>query len=431
MFSALTPFFPRLRKILMVGGTESFGVVLGGIAGLLIVNVLPKDQYAAYTFLVACLTLMLGITDTGLAHCCLPVVGKRSSEPPWVIGACQQVFRKRWALLFGGFFIVAPYWFLSSREHGWTGMGYWAATVFTVATLLFNLREHYAGTVLTILGHVSTLTRVSFVSITVRIVFVCAVLLLPITAYSLSGIMAATAAASVVSVVLYVRAFKSHRLVEKKLSPETAKEVDRQIYKFAKPLVLPAVFYQFQGVITVFLVSLFGTSSMLAEVGAFGRLSMMLIVFDRVAAVILFPAIARAPDGGQLESMVLKAHALYLAMMALVLLTAVYFPHYWMLLLGHQYKDRESLVWMAFMATLLLNSAGFAFRTMAARGFTVRQSYIIPFVLAIQVGYLALFGASTLQAVLGFGIATCLANFLYQYAMLATWFVAQRRQKTG
>ena len=60
----------------MVGGVETFGVVAGGLAGLLIVNVLPKDQYAAYTFLFACLTLLLGVTDLGLAHCCLPVVGK-------------------------------------------------------------------------------------------------------------------------------------------------------------------------------------------------------------------------------------------------------------------------------------------------------------------------------------------------------------------
>jgi hypothetical protein len=56
---------PRLRQIALVGSVETFGVAIGGIAGLLIVNVLPKDQYAAYTFLIACMTLMLGISDLG------------------------------------------------------------------------------------------------------------------------------------------------------------------------------------------------------------------------------------------------------------------------------------------------------------------------------------------------------------------------------
>ena len=95
----------------MVGGVETFGVVAGGLAGLLIVNVLPKEQYAAYTFLFACLTLLLGVTDLGLAHCCLPVVGQRARELPWVVGACRQVFRRRWMLLGVGVLIVVPYWF--------------------------------------------------------------------------------------------------------------------------------------------------------------------------------------------------------------------------------------------------------------------------------------------------------------------------------
>ena len=67
--------------------------------------------------------------------------------------------------------------------------------------------------------------------------------------------------------------------------------------RIAKPLVLPAIFYQLQGVITVFLVSLFGTSSMVAEVGAFGRLAMALVVVDRVTHILLFPAIALEPVG--------------------------------------------------------------------------------------------------------------------------------------
>ncbi len=107
----------------MVGGIESFGVILGGIAGLLIVNVLPKDQYAAYTFLVACTTLMMGVTDLGVAHCCMPVVGQRTRDVPWVVAVCHHVFHKRWLLLSLGLVIIVPYWYFTSREHRWTGRG--------------------------------------------------------------------------------------------------------------------------------------------------------------------------------------------------------------------------------------------------------------------------------------------------------------------
>src|SRR4051812_10150230 len=107
----------HLRRVLAVGSIESLGVIAGGVAGLLIVNVLPKEQYAQYTFLISCMSLMLGVTDLGLAHCCLPVVGQRAQDVPWVVGACQRVFHWRWVLLAAGLLIVVPYWGWVSREH--------------------------------------------------------------------------------------------------------------------------------------------------------------------------------------------------------------------------------------------------------------------------------------------------------------------------
>ena len=416
----------RLRQIMMVGGVETLGVVLGGIAGLLIVNVLPKEQYAAYTFLIACSQLMLGIADTGLAHCCLPVVGQRAHEVPWVVGACRQVFNKRWWLLLVGIVFVTPYWWYTTREHGWSGGGYWLASLLVFGTIVLTLREHFLHEVMMILRHIGAINRIAFASYSVRLLFVGAVLLLPVGAWSLAGLMAATALAGAVALWLYARALKREGITEQALPAETARQVDKEIFRIARPLMLPALFYQFQGVVTVFLVSLFGTTDVLAEIGAFGRLAMILIVFDRVAIVLLFPAIARAQQGPRLLKMVAAAHLAYLSLMALVFLSALWLPQYWMLLLGHQYADRQSLLWMQFLITLLLNSAGFAFRTLAARGHTVRQSWIIPVVIATQLLYLWWFGIADLRAALGFGVATALVNFFYQYTMLAGWFATHR-----
>lgn len=412
----------------MVSGVESFGVVIGGIAGLLIVNVLPKDQYAAYTFLVACMTLILGVTDLGLAHCCLPVVGQRNGEQHWVVGACHRVFGKRWLLLVLGLALVVPYWLYTSLLHEWAGWGYWLGSALMVTVVLLTLREHYANTILLILGHIPTLNRIAFTSHSVRITFVGLVLLLPITAFSMTGIVAATAAASFVGVMLYRRAFGTHGVAHAVLDAADAKRVDAQVIQIAKPLVLPAIFYQFQGVAVVFLVSLFGTSNMMAEVGAFARLAMVLTVVDRVTNILLFPVIARAPAGARLRTILLQAHVAYLSMMALMLLTAFWFPHYWIVLLGQQYRDMAPLVWMVFLASILMSASGFAFRTLAVRGATAGQSYSIAVTLVVQAAYLWLFGVADLRAVLGFGIATSVANFGFQYVLLGTRWLQWRRQ---
>lgn len=402
----------------MVGGVESFGVAVGGIAGLLIVNLMPKEQYAAYTFLVACMTLILGVTDLGLVHCPLPIVGQRNRDVPWIVGACQQVFRKRWLLLALGLAVVGPYWFYTSNQHGWWGGGYLLASVLVLAVVLFTLREHYASTVMLIMSRITELNRVGFSSQIVRLSFVGVVLLLPMTSWSIAGLLAAAAAAGFVSVMLYKRQFRLLAIPDLKLDAEDARRVDAQIIQIAKPLVLPAIFYQVQGVITVFLVSFFGTSSMMAEVGAFGRLSMVLLVMDRVTNILLFPAIARAPKGPRLRKIVVHAHLAYIVTMMLVMLSSVVFPHYWILLLGKQYLSMEPLVWMVFVSSILMNASGFAFRTLSVRGATGGQSFSILVTVAAQVLYLWLLGVSDLRSVLGFAIATSVANCGYQYVML-------------
>jgi hypothetical protein len=230
----------RLRQVAMVGGIESFGVILGGIAGLLIVNVLPKEQYAAYTFLIACTTLMMGITDLGLAHCCLPVVGQRNRDIPWVVAACHHVFHKRWTLLSAGLLIIVPYWYFTSREHGWTGPGYWLASALVLGVVLIQLREHYANTVLLILAQSSTLNRIAFASHAARIALVGAVLLAPMTACSTAGLLIATAGASLMSLMLYGRAFRAQGIGTHRLDAADAKRVDGEIIRIAKPLCRPS-----------------------------------------------------------------------------------------------------------------------------------------------------------------------------------------------
>jgi len=278
------------------------------------------------------------------------------------------------------------------------------------------------------LGHISTINRISAVSHAIRISLIGFVLLLPVTAWSLTGIVTATATAVLVNVLLYQRALRTHGIEDSRLDRADRKRVDQQVVTIARPLVLSAIFFQFQGVITVFLVSLFGTADMLAEVGAFSRLAIVLMVADRVTNTLLFPALARAPVGPRLAWMVTRVHAVYLGMMLLVLLSAWFGAHWWILLLGEKYRSVEPYVWMVFMASILLNASSLAFRTLTVRGLTAKQAYIIPVILAVQVLYLWLVGVTDLRSVLTLNIATCLAHFAYQYTLLGLRMSQMREQ---
>jgi O-antigen/teichoic acid export membrane protein len=408
----------RLRQIVMVSGVESFGVGVSGITGLLIVNVVPKEQYAVYTFLITCLQLIMGITDLGLSKCPLPIVGQRSTEVPWVMGVCLQIFRRRTLMLGLSFAVVIPYGIYTFIQHDWLAWAYFWAALLVVGSVLASLRAGLAGTVLVILGQVNAITRISFLVTTTRLILVGCVLLLPMTSYSIAFLLMATVISEFFAIVLFRREFKARKIEETRLSPEDEKIVDGKILKIVVPLIPSAIFFQVQGTITVFLASIFGTASTVAEIGAFGRLALALAIVDRVAGILLFPVVARAPAGKRLVSMISKVHVTYLCVMFLLLLTAIFFPQYWILLLGAKYENMVPYVWMLFLSSILMSGASFAFMTLAVRGFTEKQAYSVIFVILLQCAFLWKFGASTLPTILWFNIVTCSAHFVYQYALL-------------
>ena len=205
--------------------------------------------------------------------------------------------------------------------------------------------------------------------------------------------------------------------------------VDRRIKALLRPLMLPMFFAQVQGVITVFLVSLFSVTTSIAEVGALTRPTLIFALIDRVAAVLLFPAIARAPSGPGLRRLIFKTYTIYLAIMLSLFLSSVFFPRAWMLLIGSQYLPQEHLLWLAFLAAVLMYAAGFAFTTLTARGKTTNQVYLIPFVIAVQIGFVSYYGAATTERALALSVVTGVAFFVFQFFLLGLQMLRSTRQR--
>ncbi|HEY2255917.1 MAG TPA: hypothetical protein VGI11_09790 [Variovorax sp.] len=408
----------RLRQFVMVSGVESFSVAVGGVAGLLIVNVVPKEQYAVYTFLITCMQLIIGITDLGLSKCALPIIGQRSSEVPWVMAVCGQIFRRRTLMLVLSFLIVVPYGAYTFVQHEWLEWAYVLAAGIVVLAVLTSLRAGFVNAVLLIIGQVTAISRISFMVTTIRFLLVGAVLLLPLTPYSIVFLLTASVVSEACGLLFYRREFQARGIREVRPGPADEKFIDGRILKIMVPLIPSSIFFHIQGSITIFLASLFGTSSTVAEMGAFGRLALALTIVDRVANILLFPAIARTSVGPRLVAMISKVHVSYLAIMLCVLMSSVLFPQYWILLLGSKYQNMVPYVWMVFLASILMNGAGLAFLTLAVRGFTEKQAWSVAWVILLQCAFLWKFGASDLPTILWFNIMTCGAHFIYQYMLL-------------
>jgi len=410
--------YARIRQTIVVGGVESFGIALGGVAGLLIVNLLPKEQYAVYTFLMACMALMSGIAELGLSHCVLPVVGTRAREERWVVGVCHEIFRWRWILMGIALVLVLPYWFSTSLKHGWLLPSYVVAAFVMVAVTVMTLRASYSHAILMLMDHIPAINRAGLSMYVSRFVLTALVLLAPFGVWASMALLLATAVSQLVDIGLQERAVRANHIRAWRLEVQERQRVRSETMRIALPLVPSAIFYQVQSVITVLIVSIFGTSAMMAEVGALSRLALILVVLDRVTNLLLFPAIARSTGGPQFVRKLFVVHAVYLGLMLVIFLSSVFLPHYWMLLLGRQYEAQESFLWLAVAAYVLSNAAGFAFRTLTGRGATTRQWIAIPLVILLQIVFVAVVGVGSLTQVLVFNLATSVLHFVFQYVLV-------------
>jgi hypothetical protein len=409
----------KLWRWIATGAIESAGVGLGAISGLLIVNMLPKSVYAEYTFLVACTMLLVGLSDMGLGHCYLPIVGERHQDRHWVFGACQRIYRRRWQLFVIAAVIVVPYWLYISLQHAWVAPGYVLASLIIIPVTLVGFREGLMSSIIVILGRVMALNRINGLASVFRLGLVLLALFFISDNFVIVGLLAATLGGSAVALMLATRESNDLGFHREEMNEDERKTVDKEITRILRPIIIPTLFYQFQSVITIFLISLLGAASMLAEVGALTKIGLVLTIVDRVVSLLVFPPIARTPRGPGLVKLIVRTHVIYLMFMGALFSTAWFLPQYWILLVGKQYSDSANLVWMAFLPAILMNGAGFAYSTLTTRGETSKQIYIIPAVLAVQVIYVLTIGVDQTRLALGFAIASAAAYFLYQYTMLS------------
>lgn len=421
----------QLRRVAATTGAETFGVAVAALSGFLIVNVLPKESYAQYTLLVSIMTLTVGLSDMGLTHCYLPIVGERNRDVPWVIGACRRVYEKRWRLLLAAAVFIVPYWFWTMREHGWLQPAYLIGSVAVVCTVMLTMHEQLLRMVSIIFGKVREVNRVGLAANAARLSLVAGALWLLPETVRLPALFLAAAVASGVGILGYRRLKELSGFTSSALGGSERVSVDSDIRRIVAPLIVPSLFYQCQGVITVVLVSLLGTAVTIAEIGALSRLALVLTIVDRVTGVLLFPRIASAAAGPALRAQVLKVHGAYLLLMLLLLSTAVFLPQYWIALLGGTYREQAHLVWMAFLPAIFMNGSGFAFTTLSARGYTVAQIYSIPLIIGVQAAYLAMLGVNDTRSALWFNIATATVYFVYQYGLLAAWIVRRAGNAAG
>lgn len=407
---------PRLLATgskLLVRGRQGLGIVasfflgqgalqgLQILIGLFLVRKLSVEAYAqfglAYGFQITMGTLM----DLGFTSTIIPLVGEHRDNRQLVgryVHAAKHLRDRT-------FWILAPFAAIAflaiMHKHHWS----WSLQVILVLSVLLTLyssgRISYFSAPLLLFRRLREFYLPQTVTALGRLV--------AYVACSLAGVLNAWIAAGLYALNLAMNGVflekKAHQYMEwpKEDDPST----NREVLRYILPATPAIIFAAFQSQISLFLISIFGHTTNIAEVAALGRIGQLFAVLMTFNVVVVEPYIARLSQERLLST--------YLGMIAMtavlsipVVLFAFAFPAPLLRLLGENYKNLGYLVGWMVLAACINHLGGLMWIMNRSRRWLFWSGTILEIVLllTVQATFIALVGIHTTQQAVLFTLAS-------------------------
>lgn len=323
-------FRPKLQQVARFLAAQ--GITMAGnlLYGLLCVRLLPKPEYAKFAVVFSALASLSLLTDIGVSTSIMPLIGERTDDKQLIadyIASLRTLVHWLYAFMAPATAIILP--LMLYRQH-------WSASVVAamVAIVLFagwftRIGAAY-GAVLLLRRDRSRFYRAQMVSSLGTL----ALLLVFWAARWLNVWSAILFNAAGIVYIAYSNFTVARRLLG--VTGHSSKEKRRAIVHLALPNIPSAAFYAVQGQVPQILVTVFGITVAVADVGALSRLAQIFVIFTQMNPILLEPYFARLPRN-KLRTSYIAALAALTAICTVAILLGRFTPGLFLWILGPKY----------------------------------------------------------------------------------------------
>jgi len=414
----------RRGKLLSKFVTVQVAVQAMGVAGgILLVRSLSKTEYAYFTLAFSMQATMSILADSGIGIALSSIGGRVWQDRERFGELINTALRLRRYLAVVAVVAVAPILVWLLIRSGSPGV---YAGIITL-TVLIGLNYQLLSGVLMIVPRLhSQIQRVQ----TLDALAAAVRLVLLIIAYFIFLNAAVAIWATIVSVMVQYGLLKRWASEKIDTSAPVNKEDQTAMLGIVKHQAPNAVFYCIQGQLTVWLISVFGNTQSIAEIGALGRLSVIFSIINATMASVVLPAFARSQSPRDLRVRYFQVVGGFCLLGMSLIGAAALFPDQILWVLGSKYANlRQELLLMMVMAAF--SAVISAMWSLNATKAWIRYSWLnIPSVVLTQIILLTVLDVSTVRGVILFGILSLVPNFLLN-SMLTIRALSQPPYSTG
>jgi O-antigen/teichoic acid export membrane protein len=380
--------------------------LLGFTSGILLVRWLPQREYAYFTIANAMQATLNMLADIGISVGLISIGGRVWQDRHRFGQLINTGLAVRRKLAVASIIIIAPILYAMLARNG-ASLSY---AFLLIAVLLIGFALQLSIDVFNVVprlrSEIARIQTIDFICAITRLLLILGLVYL----FSTAGLAVAIASATFFLQYLLLRSYAA-KVVD--LSASENAQDRQEIVRLVKKLTANALFYCFQGQITVFLISFFGRHvASIAEVGALGRLAMIFTVLFNIMTNIFVPEFARCQDKRKLRTLYLLITGGVLLFSGSVLTGAAFFPDQFLFVLGNRYSHlhHELLLIVACAVVSAFSTTLWWLNTAKA---WINGSWLyIPFTLATQIALIPFTDFSTVPGVLIFNLVSAVPSVL-------------------
>lgn len=404
--TALTRFSDWPRLITITGFSQILIQGLGLIGGILVIRLLPTHEYGLYTLANTMLGTMNILADGGISSSVMSQGGRvwQNREKLGAVLVTGFALRKKFAV--ASLLFAVPFLLYLLRLHNAS----WLMSILLVISLVPAFFTALSSNLLSVgpaLHQTISALQKNQVGVSIgRLLF------LVLTLFIFPWAFVAVLAAGIPQIWANIRLRKiSESFADLDQKPDAA--IQKEMLAFVKRILPGSIYYCLSGQITIWLISFFGSTTSVAQIGALGRLSMVLSFFSIMFGTLVVPRFARLPAD---RSILFKRYMqIQLVLIGLVtsLLTAVWlFPSEILWVLGKNYSNLGLELLLIIAISCLGLVSGLSFNLSTCRQWAIHPLISIPITLAAIAISASLFNLSTLLGVLMFNLLVAMVEVI-------------------
>ncbi|TDD94671.1 lipopolysaccharide biosynthesis protein [Flavobacterium cellulosilyticum] len=399
-----------LKLISIVGSTEILLKGIGFISGILIVRLLPIQEYAFYTLANTMLGTLVVLTDGGISNGVMALSGKVWQDPKKLgsILATGLDLRRKFAvitLLFAAPIII---YLLVLNKASWL----------TALLILLSLIPAFYADLSDSLLEITPKLHQDIASLQKNQLTVGfgRLMLTLLTIFIFPWTYVILLASGLPRIYGNLKLKKiNEKFVDSNQKPDPI--IRKEILRIVTRILPNIIFFAFSGQIVIWILSVFGNTNELASIGALGRFSILIGLFTSVLATLFIPRFSRLGDH---KSKILKAFFIFQLILFLfsgfVMLIVLLFPAQMLWILGASYSGLTSELFLIILANCIGLISSLTGNLIGSRGHFLNPILVMTMNLATVTAAFFIWDLSTLHGILYYSILYQCISLMVNYS---------------